>query len=77
MARAWVNTASRSTGSSATPRPIAAPMPASPQSKPSLGVAEKEALDMLLHGAIETRQWGAKGEEGDEEGESSEQGHES
>jgi xanthine dehydrogenase accessory factor len=29
-------------------------------------VAGKEALDMLLHGAIETRQWGAKGQEGDE-----------
>lgn len=29
-------------------------------------VAEKEALEMLLHGAIETRQWGPKGAEGDE-----------
>ncbi|MEX2553490.1 MAG: XdhC family protein, partial [Actinomycetota bacterium] len=29
-------------------------------------VASAEALEMLLHGAIDTRQWGPKGEEGDE-----------
>jgi len=29
-------------------------------------VASAEALEMLLHGAIDTRQWGPKGEKGDE-----------